>query len=261
MRNKHEELSGNPFIQKSTNENYRPIFNKTNDSIEWAKWTWNPVTGCLFGCPYCYARKMAENPFYANTFPNQFKPTFHPGRLSAPDNHRIPAKRKNEPGINNVFLCSMADLFGDWIPDKWIQQVLAAVAAHPEYNFICLTKNPRRYLEIEFPQNIWLGCTADNQESFDAALAVFKKMDSGNIKFLSCEPLLERIDYTKKQIGVLDWVIIGGLKGSENTERQPEREWVENLIGFARKSKAKLYFKTNLTVKTSLGAIPKEFLE
>ena len=28
--------------------------------IEWADATWNPVTGCLHGCPYCYARSIAQ---------------------------------------------------------------------------------------------------------------------------------------------------------------------------------------------------------
>ena len=39
--------------------------NKT--SIEWVKnpdgsqgYTWNPVTGCLNGCEYCYARRLAN---------------------------------------------------------------------------------------------------------------------------------------------------------------------------------------------------------
>ena len=39
--------------------------NKTN--IEWVKnpdgtqgYTWNPITGCLNGCEYCYARKLAN---------------------------------------------------------------------------------------------------------------------------------------------------------------------------------------------------------
>lgn len=32
--------------------------NKTK--IEWCDSTWNPVTGCLHNCEYCYARKIAE---------------------------------------------------------------------------------------------------------------------------------------------------------------------------------------------------------
>ena len=28
--------------------------------IEWADYTWNPVSGCLHGCEYCYARKIAN---------------------------------------------------------------------------------------------------------------------------------------------------------------------------------------------------------
>ena len=28
--------------------------------IDWADATWNPVTGCLHVCEYCYARKIAE---------------------------------------------------------------------------------------------------------------------------------------------------------------------------------------------------------
>ena len=32
--------------------------NKTK--IEWCDSTWNPVTGCLHGCEYCYARKIAN---------------------------------------------------------------------------------------------------------------------------------------------------------------------------------------------------------
>lgn len=28
--------------------------------IDWADASWNPVTGCLHGCAYCYARRIAE---------------------------------------------------------------------------------------------------------------------------------------------------------------------------------------------------------
>lgn len=32
--------------------------NKTK--IDWCDSTWNPVTGCLHGCEYCYARDIAH---------------------------------------------------------------------------------------------------------------------------------------------------------------------------------------------------------
>lgn len=256
-----EQISENLYIQRTTGKPSGTSFNPTNENIQWAKYSWNPVTGCLFNCPYCYADKMANNSFYANSFQNKFKPTFHPDRLAYPERQKIPVKRRDEPGINNVFLCSMADLFGDWIPKEWIYQIFDVVGKHPQYNFICLTKNPKRYLELDFPQNVWLGCTADTQKRFDVALLVFKELGNNNIKFLSCEPLLEPIIYTKEQVGILDWLIVGGLKGSENTNKQPKREWVEMLIDFAKESKSMLYFKTNLTVKTSLSVIPKEYPE
>ena len=36
--------------------------------IDWCESTWNPVTGCLHGCEYCYARRIAER-FGANQMP------------------------------------------------------------------------------------------------------------------------------------------------------------------------------------------------
>ena len=29
-------------------------------AIEWCDKTWNPITGCLHDCEYCYARKIAK---------------------------------------------------------------------------------------------------------------------------------------------------------------------------------------------------------
>ena len=31
------------------------------DGISWAHWSWNSVTGCLRGCPYCQARSIAAS--------------------------------------------------------------------------------------------------------------------------------------------------------------------------------------------------------
>src|SRR6516164_3575401 len=79
-------------------------FNQVNDNIGWAKWSWNPVTGCLHNCDYCYARDIA-NRFY----PEKFEPTFHPERLDAPANTHVPKYAGDDPAWRRVFTCSMAD--------------------------------------------------------------------------------------------------------------------------------------------------------
>ena len=35
-------------------------------AIDWCDFSWNPVTGCNFGCEYCYARRQATR-FSGNT--------------------------------------------------------------------------------------------------------------------------------------------------------------------------------------------------
>jgi len=122
----------------------KSVFNRTNENIEWATWTWNPVTGCRHGCPYCYARDMAAR-FYGE---NGHEPKFHPERLSAPANTK-PPKPSAPIGERNVFVCSMADLFGEWVPQEWIDAVLEAVRAAPLWNFLFLTKNPARLMGID----------------------------------------------------------------------------------------------------------------
>jgi protein gp37 len=116
------------------------------DNIEWALWSWNPVTGCLHNCDYCYARDIA-NRFY----PQAFKPSIVPARLSAPANTQVPEEASHNVGYKNVFTCSMADLFGKWVPAEWIQAVLDVARANPQWNFLFLTKFPIRMAEFDFP--------------------------------------------------------------------------------------------------------------
>src|SRR5450759_1289765 len=67
-------------------------FNRTEgEGISWADWSWNPVTGCLHGCNYCYAREIATSKRSRDTYPVGFTPLFHPERLDAPKNTRVPA--------------------------------------------------------------------------------------------------------------------------------------------------------------------------
>jgi len=232
---------------KKENSPTKPTFNQVNENIEWAKWSWNPVTGCKHGCPYCYARDIA-NRFYEE----KFEPTLRKERMEAPANTKIPKGKENEPGWKNVFVCSMGDLFGDWVEETWIKRVLKSMNENSQWNYLLLTKNPKRYLEFDFPEQCWLGATADNQTRMDEAVQVFKQKDHP-IKFISCEPLSENI---QTDLNWIHWLIVGGRSGSSGMkEGQPEWSWVENLLVQARKADVPIYFKPNLTVK------PKEYPE
>jgi protein gp37 len=224
----------------------RSVFNRTNDNIEWACWTWNPVTGCKHDCPYCYARDIAAR-FYGN---DKFDPKFHPERLGGPANTRPP--QDGAPiGERNVFVCSMADLFGAWVPQEWIDAVMKEVWEASQWNFLFLTKNPGRLVGIDWPPNAWVGTTVDRQERVAAAEKAFAKIKA-TVKFLSCEPLLEKVRF--QNLKVFDWIIIGPRRVGKEHE-QPQWEWVESLLNQARAAGLQVYFKPHLSVR------PREYPE
>lgn len=202
--------------------------NKTK--IEWCDFSWNPVTGCLHGCPYCYARGIARR--FGKTEPAQnFEPEFREDRLNQPLRMRK-AKR--------IFVCSMADLMGGWVPAKWIQRVISVVEQAPHHTFQFLTKNPRRYGEFSWPRNAWLGVTTVNQAAMISAYEPMAKIRP-NITFVSVEPMLGPV-----RLGGWrpDWVIIGAQTG--HGRKQPEQAWVQDLTDDARSCELPVFYKSNL---------------
>ena len=231
--NSHEEMEP---VHKTS----RPVFNKTNENIEWAHWSWNPVTGCEHDCDYCYARDIA-NRFY----PEKFTPTFHPERLDAPKNTN--PDMTGGQGGKSVFVCSMADLFGSWVPNEWIWDVLEQVKQNPQWTFIFLTKNPRRLASIVFPDNAWVGCTVDRQARVKPAEEAMRNVNA-SVRFISCEPMLEQLKFD--DLSMIDWLIIGARsKTTQCPEFQPDFLWVHNLTDQAISTGVKVYWKPNLTCR------------
>lgn len=224
--------------------------NKTK--IDWCDSTWNPVTGCFHGCEYCYARGIAnrfgfhacepdinervllEMPVSAGKrvpYPFDFQPTFHKYRL---DEYR------NKKG-RNIFVCSMADLFGEWVPDDWIEEVFAACEKAPQHNYLFLTKNPIRYEFLHQKgilrksDNMWYGYSATNNEHdywYDSQYRIFA----------SAEPILEPIAEMQA-----DWVIIGAETGKRKDKVIPQREWIEDIVNKCKKNEIPVFMKSSLS--------------
>ncbi len=249
-----------------------------NTKIEWCDATWSPVTGCMHGCPYCYAKKIAERFSgdreyneahalcgYVNVadddegkselrelhafmrtedgnpvaYPFGFTPTLHGYRLG------WPAEKKNG---RNIFVCSMADLFGPWIPDEWISKVLNACRNAPQHQYMFLTKNPKRYAELpEFAallDNFWFGTTITSSE--DAFRAWQMPLARPNT-FLSIEPLLGPIDPGVLNLNTVSWVIIGAETGNRRGKVAPEKEWVDEIVTACRKRRVPVFMKESLS--------------
>ncbi len=217
------------------------LFNKTNESIAWAPYSWNPFTGCKHGCPYCYARMIANR--FKNIFPNGFEPTYYPERLSAPHNTKTPKSSSINKRL--VFVGSMTDFCGDWVKASWHKKVFAAIQANPQWTYATLTKNPKRAAQIKWPSNMWVGTSIDVQARVKPAENAFRNVEAA-VNFLSCEPMLE--DLTFSHLERFDWVIIGAKSISGGRKKQPKQKWVNHLYRQARKAGCAVFMKPSLAV-------------
>jgi protein gp37 len=230
----------------------KATFNPTNELISWAMWSWNPVTGCLHGCPYCYARAISEPP--DAVFPAGFTPLFHHERLDAPANSKVPAEAAQDPRYKRVFVCSMADLYGKWVPQDWIRQVHASCTANPQWDYLLLTKFPSRYVKLDLPPTAWVGTSVDSQRRVNIAEDAFRKIEGVRVKWLSLEPLLEPLAFS--DLSMFDWVVIGAQTATTQPSGHvpafaPPIEWVASLIDQARTAGCAVYLKPNLLGKIS----------
>ncbi|MET9150001.1 DUF5131 family protein [Streptomyces griseoflavus] len=240
----------------------KATFNSTPGAgISWANWSWNPVTGCLHACDYCYARELATSERLKTAYPAGFTPLFHAQRLDAPANTVIPAEHRDDPAWQRVFVCSMADLYGRWVPQEWIDQVHTSMLASPQWQYILLTKFPDRYVGLDMPPGAWVGTSVDEQKRVRIAERAFREI-RGAVKWLSLEPLREPLEFT--DLSMFDWVVIGAQTetrqpGGTVPAFAPPFEWVARLVAQAREAGCRVHLKPNLVNGKPGMQLPDEY--
>lgn len=235
--------------------------------IDWCNSTWNVITGCWNDCRYCYARSITKRfggsslniihslhePFVANgrirPYPFGFTPTFHHYRL---DDY------KNKHG-RSIFVCSMGDMFGEWIPDDWIKKVFESCRNAPQHTYLFLTKYPHRYIKIAekgwLPEerNMWFGASAADAEMFSEnakKLADLKRLAQVHT-FISAEPLLDDIAKSRMfafsgEHKITDWIIAGAETGNRAGKTIPQFSWLKNLDAACTAYDIPLFLKSSL---------------
>jgi protein gp37 len=223
------------------------------------------------GCLHCYSETQNQSGYFS--FASKL-----PYAGQAPENlmfdDAVMEKLLRMRSSKKVFLCSMTDLFGDWVPDEWIDKAFAYIVLSRQHTFQVLTKRPERMesyfhgnqkriadaaialakklgwvrSKYEFCEefdscsafaNIWLGCSVENQEMADRRIPYLWKTPAV-IRFLSCEPLLESIDISDYLSG-LDWVIIGGESGAKS--RPCHSQWIESIVTQCQQAKVSVFVK------------------
>lgn len=152
--------------------------------------TWNPISGCLYNCNYCWARDLALTKLKnSHRYSEGFKPSLNEKEFRV----------KFGKG-DLIFVSDMGDLFGAFTPEKWIKQVLDHIRQFPEADFLFMTKNPERYLELfpYIPQNAILGATIEttNDEIVQTDMVSTAPLPSQRYE------AMKALDWTRKIVSV-----------------------------------------------------------
>ena len=242
------------------------VLMRTNAHIDWARFSHNDLTGCWHSCRtvFCYAAGIAQR-----LFAQGFIPTLYPARLDAFQNTRLPdvsgLDRDEAWRERSVFMVSMGDLFGSWVPAWYIELVLEEVRQHPGWFCFFLTKNPSRLGDFTFPANCAVGLTitgddngfngpmtpTDQLRVYEKLAAKLGRVEGAAFTWLSLEPFRAPVhDLSAFFDNGVQMVAVGGQsRTSFSPAFQPEIAWVESVRRQVRDAGLHLFEKENLLVR------------
>lgn len=215
--------------------------------------TWNPIVGCLHDCVYCWARKLAETKLSHIERYKDFNPKLIVSELG----------RKFAKG-SFVFISDMGDWLGRWVKEKWILEVIEVTKEAESASFLSMTKNPDRYFNFHFPENITLGTTIEtNRDLAYSALSeaplpsrrlrAMRDMKYGdNRNFIAVEPILDfdLEDFSQQIIDINPWAVAIGYDNYNNHLPEPPKAKTEKLIALLENHGVKVYRKSIREART-----------
>lgn len=203
---------------------------------------WNLWHGChkkSEGCLNCYmfrgdarhGRMDSENVHKTSTF-----------------NAPIQKTRKGEYKIKSgsmVWTCFSSDFFVEEA-DEWRDEAWAMMKERSDCEFFFITKRPERIKE-HLPSdwndgydNVWIAVTCENQKRADERLPIFKELPIKK-KSIICEPMLEKVDFSKYLDNTIVQVVCGGESGYE--ARPCNYDWILDVRRQCHEKGVPFWFK------------------
>lgn len=232
--------------------------------------SWNPIRGtkarhvCVKispGCDNCYASAYNERYCGGRYYPEARDVDLSPARrgiplLIAPEKKldgrdiEIDAARMDYEILlqpvrwqrgRKIFVCSMTDIAGEWVPDAWLDAMWAVMALAPHHTFQVLTKRPTRLLRwfesdpyervldaanqivrsryrkltgigVSDPRDaawyphVWIGVTVES-DPFAWRANVLRQIPAHR-RWVSAEPLISGLP--SLDLTAIDWLVGGG---------------------------------------------------
>ena len=188
---------------------------------------WSPWHGCRKvseGCKFCYvyrqdkAHDKCGADFYVT---KQFN---------------LPVKRgrDGEYKIKSgevIGTCLTSDFFLD-LADDYREKAWDIIRERKDLNFVIFTKRIERFKDCipsdcgEGWDNVWIGCTCENQRRAEQRLPIFLQVPIKH-RVIICAPLLENLDLTAFLSSKIEEVTVGGESGIN--VRVCDFDWVKNI--------------------------------
>jgi protein gp37 len=248
-------------------------------AIEWTDATWTPIrarnkaTGKVGwhcehvseGCRVCYAgginKRLGTGLDFKPGHRADIEVFLDEKMLLAPLSWKRPRM---------IFVCSMTDLFAEFVTDEMLDKMFAVAALCPQHTFQVLTKRmvrARKYmlawplgmarfhhwaieaqkidptlpsgmpdgwvwkLQARLPlPNVWLGISCEDQPNADARIPDLLSTPAA-VRFVSAEPLLGPIDFTQIDDGEAHREVPREEWGIVDDEDSPPGLWWDTLTG------------------------------